>query len=216
MMTKHYNSILFDFDGTLCDSWPAVYETYVETLQHFRPKADITHIAAIRTCHDYLKAFQLLFQQEEIAPQILEYANNIYQAKLAQEIVLFPTVSETLTELTRGNLAWGIVTSKKRQFLTQIIQATPLLQSASVIVCVDDITHPKPDPEGLLYACQLLQISPTKALYVGDLPTDLLAAKNSGMDSAWASYGYAEPQDILDQPQYTIAQCSELLTLTRN
>jgi len=53
----------------------------------------------------------------------------------------------------------------------------------------DTVSKPKPSPEGLLKCCQEIDISPQRCVYIGDSPSDAVAAKASGMLAIGVSWG---------------------------
>ncbi len=65
-----------------------------------------------------------------------------------------------------------------------------VFNACSVLVAGDDIKQSKPDPEGLLKACEALKIKPENAIYIGDLPLDIEAANACNMDCALILHGY--------------------------
>jgi phosphoglycolate phosphatase-like HAD superfamily hydrolase len=62
----------------------------------------------------------------------------------------------------------------------------------------DTVPQPKPKPDGLLICCQEIDISPERCVYIGDSPTDGLAAKAAGMISIGCSWG-SHSEDSLRQ-----------------
>lgn len=187
----NYKAVLFDFDGTLCDSWVLVKKAYSEALHHFTPGCDLQHIDDIRSCNNYHLSHQLLFKQTEVDKSYYDFTSKTYQENLEKEVTpLFPGVESVLDLLKRNNIPWGIVTTKRRRFVEIIISQHPSLQDFSVLLCAEDVKKGKPSPEGLLKACDELNILPGEAVYIGDLPADIQAASACNMDSIWVNYGY--------------------------
>jgi phosphoglycolate phosphatase-like HAD superfamily hydrolase len=62
--------------------------------------------------------------------------------------------------------------------------------SHACLISGDTCTHPKPHPEPLLKACQIIGITPAQCLYLGDDLRDMHAANASGMQGIIANYGY--------------------------
>jgi phosphoglycolate phosphatase len=58
-------------------------------------------------------------------------------------------------------------------------------------VCPDHINKIKPDPEGILKACEDLSISPSDCLYIGDHMKDLEAGINAGTRVIACYFGYS-------------------------
>jgi HAD superfamily hydrolase (TIGR01549 family) len=195
MANKKYDAVFFDFDGTLCDSWQIVYKTYIETLLYFEPSASVEHVEAIRTCNDYMKSFQLLFKRQMVSSEILDYANITYYKNLDDVTPLFDGIPILINQLKNCKIPLGIVTTKKRIFVEKIISQYSVLQDFDTVICAEDVKNGKPNPEGLLKACANLCVDTGKSVYIGDLPADILAATNCGMDSILACYGYANDDD---------------------
>jgi phosphoglycolate phosphatase len=84
---------------------------------------------------------------------------------------------------------------------------------SAIVLGGDSLPKRKPDPDQLLLACAACGVDPAQALYVGDDERDIVAARNAGMKSVAALWGYrldtedphswqadaavASPQDLL-------------------
>jgi HAD superfamily hydrolase (TIGR01509 family) len=128
----------------------------------------------------------------DIVPQSqYDFTAKTYEQVLFNETTpLFPGVEQMLISLTINNVSWGIVTTKRRRFVEQIISQHACLQSHSVLLCAEDVEEGKPSPEGLLSACVKRNVLPKNAVYIGDLPSDLEAAKRCDMPALWVDWGY--------------------------
>jgi len=78
--------------------------------------------------------------------------------------------------------AWAIVTSGVRSVATLRIRHTHL-PMPRVLVCADEITRGKPDPEGYLTAAERLGKKPADCVVIEDTPAGLEAAGAAGMPS---------------------------------
>lgn len=186
-----YEAILFDFDGTLADSNPAIYQAYLSTFQHFNSNKDYSHIENIMNQHlSYKETFKAVFYTDDINQEIDNYLQKIYSEIASSKTQLFQGVHEIIKKIETLSCPWGIVTSKKRAFVEQIIEATGLSKGYACLICEEDVKCHKPHPESLLKACQLLGKEAQKIAYVGDALTDIQAARACGMDSIAVSYGY--------------------------
>lgn len=77
----------------------------------------------------------------------------------------------------------GIVTSRYKDRIFAVPALAKIEHFFQTVVCLEDVKHPKPDPEPLLLACERLAIKPDEAIYIGDARTDIQAAKAAGMKS---------------------------------
>ncbi|MSP52965.1 MAG: HAD family hydrolase [Gammaproteobacteria bacterium] len=146
-----------------------------------------------KTC----QAFYTFFKIISILLNGYEKVYDIYLAELITKTMLFPGVIEVLTHLNQINKSWGIVTTKKKDFVQKIMGEFPILKT-DYLVCADDVKHKKPDPEGLLLAAGKLGIKNLGTIvYVGDLQSDITAEKAATMSSACATYGYCNIADAM-------------------
>jgi phosphoglycolate phosphatase-like HAD superfamily hydrolase len=57
------------------------------------------------------------------------------------------------------------------------------------VICGDEVSEPKPAPEGLKLACHSLRVSVADTAYVGDTDVDLECARAAGAVAIHASWG---------------------------
>jgi phosphoglycolate phosphatase len=191
-MLAFFKSILFDFDGTLIDSWPAIRNAYQAGLSHLQPGADQSHIEVLRSDNrEYTEAIKYVFKIREKNPHFEQVVSDIYMKDLSDKTDIFPGVEKVISSLDNTGKSWGIVTTKKRAFVEDILSKKPIFNKCRTLICGDDVQNRKPDPEGLLLACQKIGAPPAQTLYVGDLESDINAAQRGGLKSACALYGYA-------------------------
>ena len=122
-------------------------------------------------------------------------------------------IDELFNTLKLRKISWGIVTNKSRRFAQPIVSSHPLLKSAACLIAGDDVKVPKPSPEGLIKASQLISIKTSDIIYLGDDRRDVMAANDAGMVSMAARYGYLEAGDDAKSwgAQYIIDKPSDLL-----
>lgn len=215
MILQKYKGILFDFDGTLVDSWPAVYAAMRASFEYFNPDCDVSHIEQLKCNHlDYQASYRFVFKKE-VDQSIIHFTEELYERTVVEDTKLFSGVERVLDFLKLNQLLWGIVTTKKKKFVHKIISNLDCFHACSVLICLEDVNNPKPNPEGLLKACQTLQAIPSEILYVGDSENDICAAKACRMDSVCATYGYIKDMNIAKTwaANYYITRIDELIQI---
>jgi HAD superfamily hydrolase (TIGR01509 family) len=121
-------------------------------------------------------------------------------------------VSAVLEELHRRGVPMAVVSSRRREPLEWGLAACGLRRHFDVVVGLEDVATPKPDPEGLLKAVRRVGASPSRAVYIGDSEVDVEAGHRAGMTAwraAWAApppHGVARgpflllhPREVLDR-----------------
>jgi phosphoglycolate phosphatase-like HAD superfamily hydrolase len=102
-----------------------------------------------------------------------------------------------MSALREASVPIGIVTSKGRDLLVDGRAAGTLVELdelglgwlAPHTVGFEDVSQPKPHPEGLLHVLDGLGVTAAETLVVGDSPADILTAHNAGCWSALAGWG---------------------------
>jgi pyrophosphatase PpaX len=120
-----------------------------------------------------------------------------YYEMINHQVQEYDGVYEVLTELQAKGITMGIVSSKYRRYIEQELVNTRLYPFFSVIVGLDDCKEPKPKPEPLLKAMNELRIEPEQCMYIGDQPTDILAAHAAGIQGFGALWGEGQREKLL-------------------
>lgn len=197
-------AVLFDLDGTLIDTAP----DFIRIIRLMCEQANIAvpsdeHIRA-QVSEGARAMVNLIYPDLTIdSPQLLQIRQqflDIYAQNIAVDTCLFPDMDALLQQLEAQNIPWGIVTNKPRGLSELLLAALNLTARCEVLVCPDDVSRTKPDPEPMLLAASKLGIAPEQIIYVGDHPRDIDAGRAAGMPTVLAAYGYLPPdhKDNLD------------------
>jgi HAD superfamily hydrolase (TIGR01549 family) len=74
----------------------------------------------------------------------------------------------------------GVVSGNYRPTILKALQKCGYRKFIKVVVSVDDVPESKPSPLPILAALKKLRVKPENAVYVGDHPDDIKAARNAG------------------------------------
>lgn len=172
-------AVLFDFDFTLADSAQGVVVCMNYALG--RLGIPLAPDDAIRgTIGLDLRTALRVLAGEEWKPREEEFFEH-YVGK-ADEVMLastffLPGAATVLRTLHDSGYRVGIVTTKYRYRVEQVLERDGLQALVDVIVGFDDVARPKPAPDGLLRAAASLGIPTGDCAYVGDSVVDARAAQ---------------------------------------
>jgi len=104
----------------------------------------------------------------------------------------------------RREVGLAVFTGQTR-IATQItLHRTGLADFFTEIVTADDVTMPKPSPEGLKLAMEGIGADPDGTVYVGDDPDDIYASRGAGVKTAAALWGSVKRNELVAlQPDFT-------------
>ncbi|MFV3318310.1 HAD family hydrolase [Pseudomonas sp. NY15374] len=211
-MSKPYELLIFDWDGTLADSIGRIVEAMNAAAERAgeAPSADaavkgIIGLAlseAISVLYPHLDARQLeIFRQH--------YAD-IYTALDQQPSPLFEGVVESLEAFRSEGYRLAVATGKARRGLDRVLKANGWEGYFDITRAADE-TRGKPHPlmlEEILAHCR---VEPGRALMVGDSAFDLQMASNAGMHSVAVGYGAMSLQALSEfGPQVCVEHFSQL------
>jgi phosphoglycolate phosphatase len=180
-MTDDFTAVIFDFDYTLADSSRGAIECINFAFERMELSPSSPE-AACRTIGLSLNDTLLSLAGENVAHRCAEFSKLFVQR--ADEVmvdltVLYPSVRPATTTLSERGLKLGIVSTKFRYRIEEILRRESLLQDFQVVIGGEDVKQRKPHPEGLLKAMETLQCSPDSVVYVGDSVTDAELAKRA-------------------------------------
>jgi sugar-phosphatase len=167
-----FEAVIFDLDGTLIDSTPAVLRSWATWAGEYDlpPMNLLTH-------HGTPSASVV----RAVMPKNLQEAatRRISELELAdvRDIAVLPGAHEALASLVGAKNA--IATSCTVPLAAARIAAADL-QPPSVLVTADDVVHGKPHPEPFLEAARRLGVDPRRCLVIEDAPKGLEAARAAG------------------------------------
>ncbi|MNG48009.1 Phosphoglycolate phosphatase [compost metagenome] len=187
-------AVLFDLDGTLIDT----AADFIRIIQDMcRDKqCDVVAADLIRTqVSEGARAMvKLVYPELDVEdPVFLAHRQrflDVYGDDIAVETDLFDGMYPLLEALESQNIPWGIVTNKPRWLSEALLKALNLTERCAVLVCPEDVSKTKPDPEPMYLAAKQIQIQPEDCIYVGDHPRDIDAGRHAHMYTILAAYGY--------------------------
>ena len=89
-----------------------------------------------------------------------------------------PGGRELLAEVAAAGLPHALVTGSERRFMEVVLARTGLRFDA--LVCADDVSMTKPDPEPYLLAAKLLGTDPARCTALEDSPNGVASAEAAG------------------------------------
>ncbi len=202
-------TILFDLDGTLLDSIPLILASFRHTLaaHGIDPGSDDRWLDTIgQPLRTQLGA--VARQEAELDAMVATY-RDYFVAHHDSYVCAFPGVFDALVSLRDRGVTMGIVSGKVRRGIERGLRHTELAEFFDVLVGADDVAEHKPHPAPLCRAAEAL--GATDALYVGDAPGDMQAARRAGMEAVACLWGPFD-RDVLDADRY-LSRPAELAEL---
>jgi mannitol-1-/sugar-/sorbitol-6-phosphatase len=173
MTQIHCAALLFDMDGVLINSTPAVARVWQRwAIEHgFDPEEVVARAhgrPSLTTVREYLPHADHAAENRKVERREIEDLEGV---------VPLPGALELLASLPSDR--WTIVTSCTRPLAEVRIQAAGLPLPKRLITS-NDITHGKPHPEPYLKGASLLGFAPAECIVLEDVPAGVRAGKAAG------------------------------------
>lgn len=203
--------IIFDFDGTLIDS----YEAIAESLNHVRTSFSLAAIPAeeIRPMvgHGLEKLIAKAVGPERVDEGIRLFRQS-YASLCERKTSILPQVKETLDTLDRRGYQMAIATNKPSYFARDILKALEIDHLFVEVLGPNDVERPKPDPEMIEIIIMRIGLSPEEIVYVGDMPLDVEVGRRAGVAVYAVPTGSASRDALLEaRPDRLLHRFSDLL-----
>ena len=173
MTSTSCSALLFDMDGVLIDSTPAVARVWHQwAIEHGLDPDEVVHRAhgrpSVATIRDLLPNSDIEAEDREVERREIEDLDGV---------VPLPGVIELLNSLPAER--WTIVTSCTRPLALVRLRAAGLPTHTKLITSTD-ITNGKPHPEPYLKGASLLGYPAADCIVVEDAPAGIRAGKAAG------------------------------------
>lgn len=179
-----YSLAIFDFDGTLADSFPWFCSILNQTAEHF----DLRPVAP-----DEIEGLRELGSREVIAhlgvplwkmPMIATYMRRL-ATEAATDIKLYPGVAEALKALADAGVRLVIVSSNAEAPIRQVLG--PAADLIDHYVCGASLWGKAAKFRKVLTQ---LGIAPTATIAIGDELRDIDAARDEGITAGAVTFGF--------------------------
>lgn len=188
--------IVFDWDGTLCDSVKSIGLSMQAACQDIGISVPlIEKISGVigLGVNDALHALGIELSAEKI--DLLNVRFQVHYSMQCREMPLFEGVKELLFNLTEKGCRLAIATGKSRCGLDAALIEHQIESYFIETRCAEECLN-KPNPLMLFNLLNALGFDPSEAIMVGDTVYDLQMATNAGLDSVAVTYG-AHKQELL-------------------
>lgn len=190
-----FKNYLFDWDGSLADSLPLWFETFLRVFAGYGIETNYLEIGE-KVLGDWNGPVALGVENTEEYFQKVEMELG---SKL-DEVRLNDGALTLVQRIKAEGSRVGILTNSKRSWVQGALERTGLSGEIDIFLGKENVTKTKPDPEMLLKAMSDLGAMGHKCVMIGDSVKDVEAAKAAGVKSIlYLPKRYAEFYDMNKQ-----------------
>ncbi len=183
-----FKGIIFDIDGTLTFTNQLIFDSFNHIAEKYLGKifSEKEIIALFGPTEDVIL--------KELCKENFESAKHDYYKYYRQNhniAQLYEGIRELIWDLKKHGVLLSVFTGKGRTSSLITLEELGLTDFFDMIVTGDDVVNHKPSPEGILKFIRNYNLNPAEVLMIGDAPSDIIAAREAGVEIAsavWDSY----------------------------
>ncbi len=176
----NFRAVLFDFDGTLGDSYPAI----TASVNHVRGLYGLPPLPEPEVRRHVGRGAGYLLPHT-VPVGSLEENTAAYRAHhpsvLREGTRLIPGAGEALRVLHQRGLLLGVCSNKPVDFTRELVAYLGIASYLNVVLGPEDVPQPKPAPDMICAGMSRLGVAVGETLYVGDMTVDIQTARAAGV-----------------------------------
>ena len=208
--------ILFDFDGTLIDTRRLIFVSFEYTFEKYFPEHKLTDEELESFFGPPLyETFKRFTDDDSKIEEMIEYYRAFNESHHNEYARPIEGVKDIIRLLHKKGYKIGIVSSKRRPALQIGLEFLKIEEYIDSLVCEGECKA-KPAPDGIIKSLENLYpdgYEDKNVLYVGDHPSDILAAKAAGVKSVGCMYSSKKDEVDEQNPDYEIYKFQDLLEI---
>jgi HAD superfamily hydrolase (TIGR01509 family) len=168
--------VLFDWDGTLINSYHADTSAYLAMFKEMGIAWGIDELEK-----HYSPNWYQVYRAAGLPRKRWEEADRAWRAHYAKHRPKLIVGARRILTTVGNSHHLGLVTSGDRDRVTRQLREFRLTTLFAARVCSGDTTRKKPHPEPLRLALHKMKLDPSACVYVGDAPQDVEMARRAGV-----------------------------------
>lgn len=207
--TKNVRNYIWDFDGTLFDTYPAMVDGAQQALKDFGINMDKKEIYF--KMKKYSTSY-LINESNLDANEFNEWFHR-YEKKSKEASRPFPETKQVLERLKINGGRHFILTHRLTESTWELLKVYQLAHLIEEVVGIDQDFPRKPDPASLKYLIETFHLERTDTMMIGDRRLDIEAGKNAGVVTCLYDIDHFLGEIPAD---YVVGNLNEILSLQSN
>lgn len=208
--------IVFDLDGTLADSIEDIAESMNQVLKE---QGLMTH--NIETYKSYvgngirklvMRSLPKELRTDDFFDRNFKRMLEIYGANCINKTKLYSGIEDLLDQLQEKDIKIAVFSNKANDLTQKVVKVLLAKWDIAFAIGAGGDVERKPDPQGALMAADVMGISPSELMFVGDSGVDMETAENAGMYAVGVLWGFRGEEELMaNGAKVVINKASDLI-----
>jgi phosphoglycolate phosphatase len=191
--------VVFDFDGTLADTWRDLATALNETLADAGLEGVTGPEVKAWIGEGALKLLRQALPESELEPERLrvhmERFRSYYDRCCLDTTELYPGIRECLEALAGEHLA--VLSNKPLRFLDRIVEGLGIDKRFCAVLGGDSLEVQKPDPAVIEHLVRRLDAPPREIWMIGDSAVDVRTGRAAGARTLGCTWGLRGVEELV-------------------
>ena len=202
MESAHYQTIIFDLDGTLLNTLEDLASSTNHALAEYdMPPRTIDEVRAFvgNGIANLIRLAVPAGSDERLMREVHDAFDRHYAAHNLDATSPYPGVCELVSRLRSRGLKCCVVSNKGDYAVQPLVQH--FFPDLFDVVCGErerEGIRRKPWPDTVLECMRVCSCPPERCVYVGDSEVDVLTARNAGIDCITVTWGFRTPGQLVE------------------
>lgn len=190
-------AVLFDIDGTLVDSNYLHIDAWDRAFVEAGHPVDVWRIHRAIGMDSGKLLERLLGEDAEAVGDTVKQAHARNYSETTDRLRAFASARELLSELSRRGHRVVLATSAPQEELDALLAVLDVPDAVDAVTSGEDVEAAKPEPDLVNVAVERAQVTPERALLVGDSVWDIYSASRAGVRSVGVRSGGYSSEELL-------------------
>ena len=209
---KKLAAVIFDWDGTLLDSYHADSQAYLSMVRELGIPWGMRELD-----QHYSPDWYSVYRAAGIPATRWMEADKVWRSYYTEyQPRLIDGAKEVLEQLRRRHRL-GLVTSGDRERVEKQLREFALLRTFRARVCGGETERNKPDPGPLQAVLKEMKLSAEECVYVGDTPEDIAMSRGAGVRAIAVLGPFPTEKRLREaKPEFLLKHLDELPALLQS
>lgn len=208
--------VIFDLDGTLINSLCDLADCVNLALQDkgfpMHPVDQYRYFVGDGVNKLIERVLPEKEKSAELCREVKQGFDRYYAERFSVHTKPYPGISELLSQLAKREIRTAVVSNKPDEFTRKIIDALFAPGTFEFVAGGSDTIPKKPDPVLVNRCMEQLDVPKRLCCYCGDSNVDMITARNAGILSVGAAWGFRGEEELKEAgADYIIRSPLELL-----
>jgi len=194
-----FKAVIFDLDGTLVNSLEDLADSANEALCKYGYRTHPIEAYKMFIGNGVRQLIKNAVPDDtsgEVIDRVLADYRVIYNRNYIKKTKPYEGIPEMLNILRNIGIKMAVCSNKPHKPTIEIVKKLLGIDNFKVVFGEREGIPRKPDPSALLEAAEIMGVSPSEVIYLGDSGGDMVAAKNAGMYAAGALWGFRSREEL--------------------